>query len=153
MRFQLLGPLTLAEGRETVVLKPSKPTSLLAALLLHPGTVVPTGQLLRVLWDEDPPATARAAPQSCVLRLRRLFGTYGAGGDLIEAVPGGYRMNADADTLDLVRFRALVRGADGTGDVEGELYRLKEALTLWQGPLLANVPYRPSCCTATRCPA
>lgn len=140
MRFQLLGPLTLAEGRETVVLKPSKPTSLLAALLLHPGTVVPTGHLLRVLWDESPPTTARAALQSCVLRLRRLFGTYGAGGDLIEAVPGGYRMNADADTLDLVRFRALVRGADGTGDVEGELYRLKEALTLWQGPLLANVP-------------
>ncbi|MFE4369003.1 BTAD domain-containing putative transcriptional regulator [Streptomyces sp. NPDC056835] len=140
MRFQLLGPLSIAEGHDVVVLKPSKPSSLLAALLIHPGSVVSTGYLLRALWDEDQPATARAALQSCVLRLRRIFAKYGVTRNVIEAVPGGYRMNADADTLDLVRFRALVRAADDAGDAEGELYRLKEALTLWQGPLLANVP-------------
>ncbi|MFE1957904.1 BTAD domain-containing putative transcriptional regulator [Streptomyces sp. NPDC059479] len=140
MRFQLLGPLSIAEGQDAVVLKPSKPASLLAALLIHPGSVVSTGYLLRALWDEDQPATARAALQSCVLRLRRLFTKYGVTGSAIEAVPGGYRMNADADTLDLVRFRTLVRAADGLGDAESELYRLKEALVLWQGPLLANVP-------------
>ncbi|MFE3741733.1 BTAD domain-containing putative transcriptional regulator [Streptomyces sp. NPDC059134] len=140
MRFQLLGPLSIAEGLDVVVLKPSKPSSLLAALLLHPGSVVSTGYLLRALWDEDQPATARAALQSCVLRLRRIFVKYGVSGDVIEAVPGGYRMNVDAGTLDLVRFRTLVRAAGATGDAEGELYRLKEALTLWQGPLLANVP-------------
>ncbi|MEV7870713.1 BTAD domain-containing putative transcriptional regulator [Streptomyces sp. NPDC088124] len=140
MRFQLLGPLSIAEGHDVVVLKPSKPSSLLAALLIHPGTVVSTGYLLRALWDDDQPATARAALQSCVLRLRRIFVKYGVAGDVIEAVPGGYRMNVDSDTLDLVRFRTLVRAADGAGDAEGELYRLKEALPLWQGPLLANVP-------------
>ncbi|MFD3915978.1 BTAD domain-containing putative transcriptional regulator [Streptomyces sp. NPDC058603] len=140
MRFQLLGPLSIAEGHDVVVLKPSKPSSLLAALLIHPGSVVSTGYLLRALWDEDQPATARAALQSCVLRLRRIFAKYGVTRNVIEAVPGGYRMNADADTLDLVRFRALVREADAADDAEGELYRLKEALTLWQGPLLANVP-------------
>ncbi|MFF1420900.1 BTAD domain-containing putative transcriptional regulator [Streptomyces sp. NPDC058280] len=140
MRFQLLGPLSIAEGHDAVVLKPSKPSSLLAALLIHPDSVVSTGYLLRALWDEDQPATARAALQSCVLRLRRLFTKYGVTGNAIEAVPGGYRMNADADTLDLVRFRVLVREAHAAGDAEGELYRLKEALTLWQGPLLANVP-------------
>ncbi|MFE4911543.1 BTAD domain-containing putative transcriptional regulator [Streptomyces sp. NPDC056652] len=140
MRFQLLGPLSIAEGHDVVVLKPSKPSSLLAALLIHPGSVVSTGYLLRALWDEDQPATARAALQSCVLRLRRIFVKYGVTRNVIEAVPGGYRMNAGADTLDLVRFRALVRAADAADDAEGELYRLKEALTLWQGPLLANVP-------------
>ncbi|MEV7091003.1 BTAD domain-containing putative transcriptional regulator [Streptomyces sp. NPDC093085] len=140
MRFQLLGPLSIAEGHDVVVLKPSKPSSLLAALLLHPGTVVSTGYLLRALWDDDHPATARAALQSCVLRLRRIFVKYGVAGQVIEAVPGGYRMNVDAATLDLVRFRTLVREAGTAGDAEGELYRLKEALTLWQGPLLANVP-------------
>ncbi|MBA0052450.1 AfsR/SARP family transcriptional regulator [Streptomyces sp. AJS327] len=139
MRFQLLGPLSIADGDDAVVLGPSKPSSLLAALLIHPGAVVSTGYLLRALWDDDPPATARAALQSCVLRLRRIFGKYGITGNPIEAVPGGYRMRADADTLDLVRFRELVREADTVGEPEGELYRLKEALTLWQGPLLANV--------------
>lgn len=111
IRFQLLGPLSIAHGPETVVLKPSKPTSLLAALLLNPGTVVSTTYLLRAVWDEEPPATARAALQTCVLRLRRLFAKYGISATTIEAVPGGYRMHNDTETLDLVLFRALTARA------------------------------------------
>lgn len=139
MRFQLLGPLSIADGHNVVVLQPSKPTSLLAALLAHPNTVVATGYLLRALWDDEPPATARAALQTCVLRLRKIFSKYGIADSAIEAVPGGYRMPADAATLDLVRFRELVRESRESEDGETELYKLKEALSLWQGPLLANV--------------
>ncbi|UQX04386.1 winged helix-turn-helix domain-containing protein [Streptomyces sp. RerS4] len=142
MRFQLLGPLSIAQGPETVVLKPSKPTSLLAALLLHPGTVVSIDYLLRAVWDEEPPTTARAALQTCVLRLRRLFEKYGISATSIEAVPGGYRMRNDTDTLDLVLFRLLTaraRAAAGTGE---ELYRLREALSLWHGQPLSNVASR-----------
>ncbi|MFC4494975.1 BTAD domain-containing putative transcriptional regulator [Streptomyces ovatisporus] len=139
MRFQLLGPLSIADGQNVVVLQPSKPTSLLAALLAHPNTVVATGYLLRALWDDEQPATARAALQTCVLRLRRIFSKYGIADSAIEAVPGGYRMPADAATLDLVRFRELVKESRESEDSETELYRLKEALALWQGPLLANV--------------
>ncbi|MGH3325492.1 MAG: BTAD domain-containing putative transcriptional regulator [Streptomyces sp.] len=139
MRFQLLGPLSIADGQNAVVLQPSKPTSLLAALLTHPNTVVATGYLVRAVWDEEQPATARAALQTCVLRLRRIFTRYGIANSAIEAVPGGYRMAADAATLDLVRFRELVRESRAAADSETELYRLKEALALWHGPLLANV--------------
>ncbi|WP_070012654.1 AfsR/SARP family transcriptional regulator [Streptomyces abyssalis] len=139
MRFQLLGPLSIADGENAVVLQPSKPTSLLAALLSHPNTVVATGYLLRALWDDEQPATARAALQTCVLRLRRIFSKYGIADSAIEAVPGGYRMPADAGTLDLVHFRELVGRSRQAADVESELYLLKEALALWQGPLLANV--------------
>ncbi|MGE7384717.1 BTAD domain-containing putative transcriptional regulator [Streptomyces sp. NPDC004126] len=139
MRFQLLGPLSIAHGPETVVLKPSKPTSLLAALLLHPGTVVSTGYLLRAVWDEEPPATARAALQTCVLRLRRLFEKYGISATTIEAVPGGYRMHNDTETLDLALFRFLTAEARAAAGTPGELYRLREALSLWQGQPLSNV--------------
>ncbi|MEU8777929.1 AfsR/SARP family transcriptional regulator [Streptomyces sp. NPDC048606] len=142
MRFQLLGPLSIAQGPETVVLKPSKPTSLLAALLLHPGAVVSTDYLLRAVWDEEPPATARAALQTCVLRLRRLFEKYGISATTIEAVPGGYRMRNDEETLDLVLFRLLTaraRAAAGSGE---ELYRLRESLSLWHGQPLSNVASR-----------
>ncbi|MEV6954460.1 BTAD domain-containing putative transcriptional regulator [Streptomyces sp. NPDC051183] len=139
MRFQLLGPLSIAHGPETVVLKPSKPTSLLAALLLHPGAVVSTGYLLHAVWDEEPPATARAALQTCVLRLRRLFEKYGISATTIEAVPGGYRMPNDNRTLDLVQFRFLAEEASASADPQEELYRLREALSLWHGPPLANV--------------
>ncbi|MEV8532429.1 BTAD domain-containing putative transcriptional regulator [Streptomyces sp. NPDC051211] len=142
MRFQLLGPLSIAHGPETVVLKPSKPTSLLAALLLHPGAVVSTGYLLRAVWDEEPPATARAALQTCVLRLRRIFAKYGISATTIEAVPGGYRMRADADSLDLVAFRGLAGSAAAAQGPGEELYRLREALSLWHGQPLANVASR-----------
>ncbi|MEU3666322.1 AfsR/SARP family transcriptional regulator, partial [Streptomyces virginiae] len=142
MRFQLLGPLSIAHGPETVVLKPSKPTSLLAALLLHPNTVVSTTYLLRAVWDEEPPATARAALQTCVLRLRRLFAKYGISATTIEAVPGGYRMHSDTETLDLVQFRTLAAGAGAAAGPGEELYRLREALSLWQGHPLANVASR-----------
>ncbi|WP_328430203.1 AfsR/SARP family transcriptional regulator [Streptomyces sp. NBC_00443] len=139
MRFQLLGLLSITDGEHAAVLQPSKPTNLLAALLIHSGAVVSTDYLLRAVWDTEPPATARAALQSCVLRLRRIFTKYGIANDTIEAVPGGYRMRMDRETLDLVRFRSLVQSADSARDAETESYVLREALALWQGPVLANV--------------
>ncbi|MFF4822804.1 BTAD domain-containing putative transcriptional regulator [Streptomyces sp. NPDC001312] len=138
MRFQLLGPLSITDERDVVVLPPSKPTSLLAALLVRPGEVVPTDRLRQAVWGEEQPATAKAALQSCVLRLRRLFAKYDIEEQSVVAVAGGYRLPADGDTLDLLHFRGLVSRAAGAG--ESELPLLRTALGLWRGPLLANVP-------------
>ncbi|UQS29412.1 winged helix-turn-helix domain-containing protein [Streptomyces fradiae] len=138
MRFQLLGPLSITDGRDVVVLPPAKPTSLLAALLVRPGEVVPTDRLRRAVWGEEQPATAKAALQSCVLRLRRLFAKYDIEEQAVVAVAGGYRVPADGDTLDLLHFRRLVSDAAGAG--ENELPLLRTALGLWRGPLLTNVP-------------
>ncbi|MEV6120197.1 BTAD domain-containing putative transcriptional regulator [Streptomyces sp. NPDC052077] len=137
MRFQLLGPLSITDGGEAVVLPTAKPTSLLAALLLRPGEVVPVDRLRQAVWGEDQPATAKAALQSCVLRLRRLFAKYDIEDQAVVAVAGGYRLPADEDTLDLLHFRSLVARAAGGG--ESELPLLRGALALWRGPLLANV--------------
>ncbi|MEV7910639.1 BTAD domain-containing putative transcriptional regulator [Streptomyces griseus] len=140
MRFQLLGPLALADGPDTVVLQPSKPANLLAALLLNANSTVSAEYLQRAVWGEEQPATARAALQTCVLRLRRLFAKHGVTGTAIEAVPGGYRITAAPPTLDLLGFRDQVRRAAGLDrDPEAELHALRDALALWQGALLANV--------------
>ncbi|MBT3074282.1 MULTISPECIES: AfsR/SARP family transcriptional regulator [Streptomyces] len=140
MRFQLLGPLALADGPDVVVLQPSKPVILLAALLLNANSTVSAEYLQRAVWGEDQPATAKAALQTCVLRLRRLFTKHGVTGTSIEAVPGGYRITAGPPTLDLLGFRDQVRRAAALAqDPEAELYTLKDALSLWQGSLLANV--------------
>lgn len=140
MRFRLLGPLALADGPDTVVLQPSKPANLLAALLLHANSTVSAEYLQRAVWGEEQPATARAALQTCVLRLRRLFAKHGVTGTSIEAVPGGYRITAAPPTLDLLGFREQVRRAAGLDrDPEAELCALRDALSLWQGSLLANV--------------
>lgn len=139
VRFQLLGPLSVTDGRDVVVLPPSKPTALLAALLLRPGAVVSADRLRDVVWGEEHPTTAKTALQSCVLRLRRLFAKYGIENQAVVAVAGGYRIDADAGTLDLLRFRRLVERS-AAADEESELYALRSALALWQGALLSNVP-------------
>ncbi|WP_149184551.1 AfsR/SARP family transcriptional regulator [Streptomyces sp. TRM49041] len=141
MRFQLLGPLSISDGPDTVVLQPSRPTSLLAALLLHANSVASADYLQRAIWGEEQPATAKAALQTCVLRLRRLFLKHGVDETPIEAVPGGYRITAGPRSLDLIGFRELVgrAGESGRGRPEQELRILKAALSLWQGSLLANV--------------
>ncbi len=138
-RFLVLGLLAITDGRETVVLQPSKPTSLLAALLLHPGAVVSVELLQRAVWGNRPPAGGRSALHTCVLRLRRLFAKYGVADHAIEAVPGGYRLDADADTLDLLRFRGLLARACASDDPKSALCLARAALRLWKGPLLANV--------------
>ncbi|MFC8451021.1 BTAD domain-containing putative transcriptional regulator [Kitasatospora sp. NPDC057223] len=138
-RFTVLGLLAIADSTEVAVLQPSKPAALLAALLVRPNTVVSAESLQRVIWGEETPATAKAALQTCVLRLRRLFGKYGISGNTIEAVPGGYRMAADAQTLDLLHFRSLLGRAADAPDLSTELDLLREALALWQLPVLTNV--------------
>ncbi|RLU81546.1 AfsR family transcriptional regulator [Streptomyces griseocarneus] len=140
MRFHVLGPLRIADGPEVVVLPPSKPTILLAALLLRPGAVVTTDFLRRAIWGDEEPSSAKAALHTCVLRLRRTFAKYGISGAALESVPGGYRIVVEAGSLDLDRFRELRARARAERDLEAELCLLKEALTLWQGPLLSNVP-------------
>ncbi|WP_087929265.1 AfsR/SARP family transcriptional regulator [Streptomyces albireticuli] len=140
MRFQILGPLRIADGPEVVVLPPSKPTVLLAALLLRPGTVVSVGFLRRAIWGDEEPSSAKAALHACVLRLRKTFAKYGLSDAVIESVPGGYRIAVEPGSLDLVHFRELRARAQAERDPEAELCLLKEALSLWQGPLLTNVP-------------
>lgn len=142
VRFQLLGPLSITDGGETVVLHPSKPANLLAALLLNAGAIVSVDYLQRMVWGDEQPATARAALQTCVLRLRRLFAKHEVVDTPIEAVPGGYRITADARFLDLVEFRELVRGTQEPAaglSAEAALGALQGALALWQTGVLANV--------------
>jgi DNA-binding SARP family transcriptional activator len=139
-RFTVLGMLAVTDGSESAVLQPSRPAALLAALLLNANSVVSADFLQRVIWGEETPAQAKSALHSCVLRLRRLFGKYGIAGNTIEAVPGGYRLTADAVTLDLVQFRELLDRAYATDDTDDELRLLRAALALWQPPLLGNVP-------------
>ncbi|MFF1298590.1 MULTISPECIES: BTAD domain-containing putative transcriptional regulator [unclassified Streptomyces] len=139
MRFRILGPLSLTDGSDTAVLQPSKPTVLLAVLLLHANTVVSAEYLQRAIWGEEQPVTARAALQTCVLRLRQLFTRHGVIETSVEAVPGGYRITAGPRALDLIGFRDGVARAEASRTPETELQLLKDALSLWEGPLLANV--------------
>lgn len=138
--FRVLGPLALAKGMDAVVLPPSRVACLLAALLLHPNEVVATGALQEAIWGDDQPLAAKAALQTCAMRLRQLFVRHGITAAAIETMPGGYRIRASAEAVDLVRFRELAKAAESQPQDDGQLLLLDQALALWRGPLLANVP-------------
>ena len=138
--FRVLGPLTLTTDADALVLPPSKVACLLAALLLHPDEVVSVAMLQQAIWGDDPPVSARAALQTCALRLRQLFQRHGLTANAIRTVPGGYRITAGPQSVDLMRFRELTGRTRAETDPETELATLEEALALWSEPMLANVP-------------
>jgi DNA-binding SARP family transcriptional activator len=104
-----------------------RPHTLLAFFLLHADELVSSERLIDALWGERPPETAQAALQVHVSKLRKALGQ-----DRIQTRAPGYRFQLEADELDASRFEALL----GEG-------RAKEALALWRGPALADLPYEP----------
>ena len=74
MRFELLGTLRVGDHSGWRDVGGEKPRTVLAALLLNPGTVVPSSELIDVLWGGRPPASASDSLHNHVMRLRRMLG-------------------------------------------------------------------------------
>ena len=137
MEFRLLGPLEVAEHDRSLVLGGIKPRSLLALLLLHANQVLSADRLIDELWGDEPPATAAKSIQVHVSKLRKVLGD----GRLTTRDPG-YVLNVDPEELDLARFERLLVEARGAGP-ETRAEKLRQALTLWRGPPLADLAYQP----------
>ncbi|MEU3437101.1 BTAD domain-containing putative transcriptional regulator [Streptomyces sp. NPDC006863] len=141
MHYCILGTTrVLRDDGTAVTLGGARLRALLTVLALRPGRIVPAGVLVDGVWDGDPPADAAGALQALVGRLRRALGR-GA----VESVAGGYRLAAPPDAVDLHRFERLVGEGSRSledGDAAGALAVLGEALALWNGPALADLPGR-----------
>jgi DNA-binding SARP family transcriptional activator len=141
MRFGILGPLLVDDGDALIDVPPARQRVLLAGLLVHAGQAVSAETLAEVVWDGSPPPGAVNTVRTHVMRLRRALGPR-AGKRLVTRYPG-YLVQAGEDELDLLRFGRLCR--DGSAAVRAgswpEASRvLAEALELWRGPALADVP-------------
>jgi DNA-binding SARP family transcriptional activator len=135
MRLNLLGPMQLVNDSGSVIeVGPVKRRVVLAALGLEAGRVVPVGRLAELLWDGDPPASARTVMQGHVSALRRLLGS---GLRLVTTEPG-YLLAADSGTIDIQHFRELVEAATASDDDQA-IRLLSTALALWRGPALADL--------------
>jgi DNA-binding SARP family transcriptional activator len=77
---------------------------------------------------EDLPVNARRSVQTLVTRLRRALGR-----DVICTMPEGYRLDADPDRIDVLRFRRLLAEAGRARDTAAERALVGEALALWRG--------------------
>ncbi|MEV8511916.1 BTAD domain-containing putative transcriptional regulator [Dactylosporangium sp. NPDC051484] len=130
MRFGILGPLEVRnDAGAPVAVGGPKPRALLTRLLLEAGQVV----ALERLGGESVNAL-----QAQVSRLRRALP-----GGPVEFTGGGYRIAVDPQDVDVHRFERLAR--DGrqllaAGDFRTAAGVLREALDLWRGPALADLP-------------
>ncbi|WP_031160937.1 AfsR/SARP family transcriptional regulator [Streptosporangium roseum] len=140
--FGVLGPLKVLHDGDPVAIGAAKQRVLLASLLIDANRVVPVETLTARLWGETPPDGARNALQNYVMRLRRVLG--GAGGsDPVLTRPQGYLIGVADGAVDLHRFDALVRrarAAVAVGEADRASALLREALGLWRGQPLSDVP-------------
>jgi DNA-binding SARP family transcriptional activator len=141
MRFRILGPLEVWSGDDWIDIGAAKWRSLLACLLLRPGQIVSTETLILELWGDNPPAKANNLVSIYVHRLRRVIGD--AEGRMLVYRAPGYLLRVGPDDTDMQQFESLAgkgRGALDDGDPQAAADLLEQALGLWRGPLLADVP-------------
>jgi predicted ATPase/DNA-binding SARP family transcriptional activator len=137
-QFRILGPVEAVVDGAAVALGAPKQRALLALLLVNRGRVVSAEQLIDGLWGEKAPASALQSLQVYVHGLRRVVG-----GERIETAGRGYRAVLGEAELDLDRFeRALERGrgALDAGRADDAADDFREALAMWRGSALADLP-------------
>ncbi|MER5965217.1 BTAD domain-containing putative transcriptional regulator [Streptomyces sp. NPDC002057] len=140
MRYLILGTTEALDPRGTPLpLGGARLRALLAALALRGGRAASVTELADDVYGDDPPQDAPAALQALVGRLRRTLGR-----EAVASTPGpGYRLVAAPDDIDLYVFERRVREA-GTrldaGDPDTAAALLREALGLFRGPALADLP-------------
>jgi DNA-binding SARP family transcriptional activator len=142
MRFHLLGSLEVIDDGERVELGGGVQRAVLGYLLLHANQVVPTSRMLRALWGEHAPLTARKMVQNAVSGLRRTLA--GAEAKLCTHAPG-YRLQVDPEAVDMHQFRRLVEEghtAIEDGSAPEGVGLLRQALGLWRGRALADLVER-----------
>ncbi|MBY8881410.1 AAA family ATPase [Streptomyces sp. PLK6-54] len=107
---------------------------------MNAGRAVSPERLIDDVWADDPPADAPGALQALVARLRRVLGR-----EAVLSEPGGYRLDAAPEAVDLFAFEAALREGEralGDGDPEGAAEILGRALEMWRGPAFADLPDR-----------
>ncbi len=118
----VLGPVEArAADGDPIALGSRAQRALLAALAHARGRVVPTQELIALVWGDEPPGTAQTTLKSHVSRLRRTLGE-----DVVVSQPPGYALTLPTERLDVHRFERGVHAARSVQAIDA-------ALALWRG--------------------
>ncbi|NEB40781.1 tetratricopeptide repeat protein [Streptomyces sp. SID14515] len=126
-------------------LGPLKRQAVLAALLLRQGAVVSHERLLDAVWGQEPPAGGRKVLPTHINSLRRSLDPESTrpAESVIRSGKGWYRIVSEAVRLDTAELDARAAAALRTlasGDPATAEVQLSEALALFRGEPLANLP-------------
>jgi DNA-binding SARP family transcriptional activator/DNA-binding CsgD family transcriptional regulator len=143
LEFGVLGPLEVRRDGELVALGGQRQRTLLALLLVHANRMVTVDSLVDELFGGSRSETAVNAVRVAVSRLRRSLENAPDGDQVVRTRPGGYVLRLDPERLDVARFERLLDeglGLLASGQPAVAAVRLREALSLWRGPPLADLP-------------
>jgi len=149
LRLQIMGPLRIWRAGVELDAGPRQQRCVLGLLLVRAGRPVSMGDLISLIWEDEPPVSAVNIIHKYVGTLRRLLepdlaprssGTY------IVRHSTGYHFTPDPQTVDVVMFRRLAAAAKvsvAEGRADEALRRYLDALLLCHGSTgdaLADTP-------------
>ncbi|EIV91638.1 AfsR/SARP family transcriptional regulator [Frankia sp. QA3] len=167
MRYELLGPLRVSNGRESHLLSAPKMETTLAVLLVGAGRVTTKNSLVLELWGDRPPRRAAAAIHVYISQLRKFLAAAAADpagidpagidpagidpagidpagidpADIIVTKPSGYLLRLDGASFDVTEFQDAMRDGraqQAAGSYAAALSAAERALSLVRGPVLAE---------------
>lgn len=142
--LEVLGPLEVRHGRDTIAVTAPMLRDLLSLLALHHNQIVDRSEIVDALWGEAPPASWSNLVHVYIRRLRERIEPHRpthAPARVILAAGTGYRLSLAPDRLDLARFDTLAaqaRQALERGDLDASYEGYARALGCWRGPVLAG---------------
>jgi SARP family transcriptional regulator, regulator of embCAB operon len=146
MRIGVLGNVILTDGDSNFVPSAPKARQLLAFLMLNANEMVRASDCVEELWGPRSPKSAMSTLQTYILHIRRMLRTgQGDAGMLVTRNPG-YELALHGAHFDRVEFEELVRrGRQAAAAAQDACASalFAEALRLWRGPVLADVPIGP----------
>jgi predicted ATPase/DNA-binding SARP family transcriptional activator len=137
VEFRVLGEVEVLVDGRAVDVGHARQRCVLVSLLVDVNRPVSTDQLIDRVWADEPPNKARNALAAYISRLRQLIA--GNDGVRIGRGPGGYMLQAEAQTVDLYLFRDRISKARTAPSPADAADMFDAALQLWRGEPFATL--------------
>ncbi|MBF8187059.1 hypothetical protein ITP53_15205 [Nonomuraea sp. K274] len=113
----------------------------MAGLLAEANRVISIDRLIKLLWDTQPPVTAKEQVQNVVSAVRRTLDQWAPLAGTVVTRSPGYMAAVPCDQLDATLFEELAAHARALAptDPHQALGMYREALGLWRGTALAGL--------------
>lgn len=145
LRIQVLGHFQVWYQRELLVWPTQKSKALFQILLIEPGRLAPTDQLLEHLWPDLQPRKAKNNLWVTISQLRRVLEPdlpARARSAYIIKQGEGYRFNSESDYwLDCEKFATNLTASQSATNLNRSIAAWEAARTLYQGDYMEDEPY------------